>query len=354
MRSEKIHISIVSACRNEASHIHDFVASLLAQDFGDYSWEAIIADGMSTDGTRDELDRLCTGISHLQVISNPGKIVSTGLNAAIRHARGDFILRLDAHTTYAPDYCVRCVETLRRTGADNVGGAARTRAKGLVAGAVAAAYHSRFSTGGASFHDEDYEGFTDTVPYGCWRKEKLEAIGLFDEALVRNQDDELNLRLLRCGGKIWQSRDIVSWYSPRSTLSGLFRQYCQYGFWKVAVIRKHRIPGSWRHLVPVCFVLANLLLPSAVVLSMLLGQHELTAVAVGLWGMLVATYFLATLAASLAVAHRRGWRLFPVLPATFATYHLSYGLGFLTGITHQASPPQSRPGEDSAFTRITR
>ena len=194
--------------------------------------EIIIADGMSTDGTREELDRLCGGISNLRVISNSGKIVSTGLNAAIHISRGQFILRVDAHTTYSRDYCVRCVETIERTGADNVGGAARTLTRGLVASAVAAAYHSRFSTGGAPFHNEKHEGYVDTVPYGCWRKEKLEELGLFDETLVRNQDDELNLRLLRSGGKIWQSRDIISWYSPRSTLSALFRQYCQYGFGK--------------------------------------------------------------------------------------------------------------------------
>jgi len=114
---------------------------------------------------------------------------------------------------------------------------------------VAAAFHSSFSTGGAKAHDENYEGWVDTVAYGCWRKTTLVQLGLFDEALVRNQDDELNLRLTRAGGKIWQSRAIVSWYSPRAALSSLFRQYFQYGFWKVAVIRKHGLAGFLAHLV---------------------------------------------------------------------------------------------------------
>src|SRR5262249_5521745 len=101
---------------------------------------------------------------------------------------------------------------------------ARTKTYGVRARAIAAAYHSRFSTGGARFHDENYEGWVDTVPYGCWRKETLESLGAFDESLVRNQDDELNLRIIRSGQRVWQSRTIVSWYSPRSTLAGLFRQ----------------------------------------------------------------------------------------------------------------------------------
>src|SRR5262249_47627952 len=150
----------------------------------------------------------------------------------------------------ASDYCRRCLEALRLTGADNVGGAARTKASGLRARAIAAAYHSRFSTGGAKFHDERYEGYVDTVTYGCWHKSTLERLGLFDETLARNQDDELNLRLVRAGGKIWQSAAVVSWYRPRSSISALCRQYFQYGFWKVAVIRKHVLPASWRHLAP--------------------------------------------------------------------------------------------------------
>ena len=121
---------------------------------------------------------------------------------------------MDAHTVYSPDYCRQCVETLISTGADNAGGAARTRVTGVIPRAIAAAYHSRFSTGGACFHDPNYEGPADTVPYGCWRKETFTRIGMFDETLVRNQDDELNLRLLRAGGRIWQSRTILSGTRP--------------------------------------------------------------------------------------------------------------------------------------------
>ncbi len=174
------------------------------------------------------------------------------------------------------------VAELERTGADNVGGPARTRTQGTRARAFAAAYHSRFSTG-ARFHDENYEGWIDTVPYGCWRKETLERLGLFDE----NPGAQSGRRVEsaadpRAGGKIWQSPAIVSWYSPRATLRALFLQYFQYGFWKAAVVRKHRLPGSWRHLVPVAFVLAHILLLAACLVTAIATPDEF-ALLVALW-----------------------------------------------------------------------
>jgi GT2 family glycosyltransferase len=352
--SEEVRISIVVACRNERAHIRAFLDSLLAQDTGGMGWEAIIADGMSDDGTRELLEEYCAGRPQIRVIDNPGRIVSTGLNAAIRAARGEIVLRMDVHTVYAPDYCRKCVETLEETGADNAGGPARTRAQGVRARAIAAAYHSRFSTGGARFHDEDYEGWADTVPFGCWRKTTLERLGLFDESLVRNQDDELNLRLLRAGGRIWQNPAIRCWYSPRATLGGLFRQYMQYGFWKVPVIRKHRLPGSWRHLVPVAFVTGNVALLAAMAIAAASGAREWFEGVAAVWLALAAAYAAAIAAASVAAARGRGWRILPYLPAAFAAFHVSYGLGFAAGLLRFAARPGQPLVAESAFTRITR
>src|SRR5581483_784305 len=196
---EAIRVTIVVACRNEINHIRGFVDSVLAQDFRGLKWEAIVADGLSDDGTRAVLAEYCADHPQLRVIDNPRRIVSCGLNVAICAARGEIIIRMDVHTRYAPDYCILCLETLESVGADNVGGPARTTATGIYARAVAAAYHSRFCTG-ARFHDEKYEGWVDTVTYGCWHRSTFDRIGLFDENLVRNQDDELNLRLIRAGG----------------------------------------------------------------------------------------------------------------------------------------------------------
>ena len=348
----RVDVSLVCACRNEARCMRGVLDSMLAQEIPNFGWELVIADGMSIDGTREILAEYAIKSEKIRVIDNPGQIVSTGLNAAIRAARGRYILRVDAHTTYAPNYCAQCIAVLERTGADNVGGAARTTAKGVKARAIAAAYQSTFSTGGACFHDPGYSGWVDTVPYGCWRRELFDRVGFFDEDLVRNQDDEFNLRLIRSGGRIWQDESIVSWYSPRAHFKGLFNQYFQYGFWKVSLIRKHRIPASWRHLVPAAFVLATLGLPLLAIVSWAVqgGVASLSAfAAIAVW----AVYLLALGAASVAAARKHGWELLPLLPVAFAAYHFSYGAGFLAGVSTISRPDTATAG-NSVYARITR
>jgi GT2 family glycosyltransferase len=215
----------------------------------------VIADGMSDDGTREVLVRMAESDARLRIVENPGRIVPKGLNAAIRAARGQVIVRMDAHTQYAPDYLRQCLAVLRETCADNVGGPWVTRGDGYLPRAIAAAFQSPFAAGGARAHDPDYEGPLDTVYLGCWPRSVFDRVGLFDEELFRNEDDEFNLRLTRASGRIWQSPRIRSWYTPRGSLSALFLQYFQYGYWKVRVIQKHKRPASARHLVPGLFVL---------------------------------------------------------------------------------------------------
>ena len=354
MNNPGIKLTIISACRNEIRHIDEFLDSIQSQEMDDLDWEAILADGMSSDGTKLRAEEYAATMPRFRVIDNPGRIVSTGLNSAIAAAQGDIIIRMDAHTRYSPDYCTQCVATLLGTEADNVGGPARTEAKGREQRAVAAAYHSRFSTGGAKFHDSNYEGYVDTVTYGCWKKSTLAQLGGFDEAMIRNQDDELNLRLIRSGGKVWQNPRIQSWYSPRATLAALFNQYFQYGFWKVAVIRKHGSPGSWRHLVPALFAFVNIGLALAVFVTAALDAKTSLLVFAALWAFMLTLYFGLTLIFSAAAARQNGWDLFLYLPLVFAAYHFSYGAGFLGGLyrfrTAQAAPFSS----DSVFARITR
>lgn len=351
---DNLSISIIVPCRNEAGAIGGFLKSLTALDLDGYNWEAIIADGMSDDGTREVLRDFERQKPSIRVIDNPERTTSAALNAAILSARGSIILRMDVHSEYAPDYVRRCVETLLTKRADNVGGPARTRSKGPLAEAIAAAYHSRFACGGAKFHDEDYEGPVDTVPYGCWRKETLETLGLFDPMLVRNQDDELNLRLTRQGGTIWQSPAIKSWYSPRSTLASLFKQYYQYGFWKVPIILKYRTPASWRHLVPGGFVFINLALLAIAAIAAAAGSTSISARCLLLFALIFAVYAISVIGVSLLTASQRGWRLLPHLPPVFASYHLSYGFGFLTGVgyTLVTNFTALRPGK--LFTQVTR
>jgi glycosyltransferase involved in cell wall biosynthesis len=307
-------VAVIVPCRNERAHIDAFLENLLSQSTGDLSWGAWIADGMSTDGTRDHVR--AAGDPRIHLIDNPQRSAATGLNAAIAASDGEIVIRMDVHTSYASDYVAQCLETLLRTGADNVGGPWHARGSGYTSRAIAAAFASRFCAGGAKSHDPHYEGYVDSVYLGCWRRETLTRIGPFDESLERNQDDEWNLRLTLAGGRVWQSPAIRSWYNVRPTLKALARQYFDYGFWKVAVIRKHGKPASWRHLAPGLFLLINI--------ALVAWMPRLVLV-------IDAPYLILSLGFSLATAKQYGWELLPLLPLVFAVYHFAYGLGFLWG-----------------------
>jgi|SRR5579883_413299 len=316
-------VSIVIPCFNEVTHIEDCLQSILQQEAIPGSFEIIVADGMSNDGTREVLSRLEKQIPHLRVVDNPARIQSAGLNAALRETRGAIVIRMDAHTTYARDYVTECLNVMKESGADNVGGPVCTHSTGYIQRAISAAYHSAFSAGGARFHNPLYEGYVDTVPYGCWRREVFERIGLFDENLGRNEDDEFNLRLIRLGGKIWQSPRIKSWYSSRTSLVSLFRQYMQYGYWKVRLIQKHRIPASLRHVIPGFFLLSLMLS----VLVMLVWPTTWW-ICMGILG----SYSICNVFASIITARSFDWKLLAILPVVFACYHFGYASGFLHGI----------------------
>lgn len=343
MNPLSLSVSVITPCRNERGHIEAFLRSLQEQEQPGLEVEFLIAEGRSTDGTREIIQAWVSQHPAFRLIDNPEGYVSTGLNRAIKAARGAIIIRMDAHTEYAPDYLAACVRTLRETGADNVGGPARTRSKSYLQAAICLAYHAPFSSGGSRFHNPEYEGEVDTVTYGCWKKGTLEKLGMFDEELVRNQDDELNLRLTRSGGRIWQSPAIRSWYYPRASLAALFRQYAQYGYWKVRVIQKHKIPAAPRHLAPGAFV-------GALILSAALGPWISLFRWLGLG--LAALYGSANLLASMITCRKREhWAFLPVMPIIFAAYHFGYGYGFLRGMIDFLL---FRRGRSAAFRQLTR
>ena len=176
---------------------------------------------------------------NLILLDNPGQIVPTGINAALKIARGSIIIRIDGHTAIAPDYIAQCVRALEQSKADNVGGRMDAVGSNAFARAVALATSSPFGIGGSRFHYSQKEEWVDSVYMGAWRRDAFEKYGLFDEELVRNQDDEFNYRMRKQGGKILLNPKIKSNYTVRCSAVKLFRQYYQYGFWKVRVFQKH-------------------------------------------------------------------------------------------------------------------
>lgn len=343
MTKKSLSIAVIIPCRNEINYIHELVAAVITQIDVPYPVEIIIADGQSDDGTREVLDQLSKFDKRIKIIDNPARIVSTGLNAAIASTSADIIIRMDVHTEYAQDYVSKCILSLIETGADNVGGPARTKFRSYFQGANSVAYHSVFSVGGASFHNEKYEGWVDTVTYGCWWRKTLLKIGMYDAAFVRNQDDELNLRIVRSGGKIWQSPSILSWYYPRSSFSSLFRQYFQYGYWKVKVIRKHRTPASIRHIVPVTFIFGLIITSIGSLFS-----HVMLILMI----FLVLLYLFCNILASIICCCKNDkFKYLPIVPFVFVGYHFGYGLGFSNGILSMIF---AAVANDDKFSDLTR
>lgn len=258
-------VSVIVPCRNEISFIEKFFDNVFSQRLDGFEIEIIVADGVSDDGTLQYLQWLIRSQPRVKYLVNTGKIVSTGLNAALAIARGEYIVRMDVHTVYERNYIAECVKILKDNPAIScVGGAWVAKGNSSTQIAIAAAFQSPIGSGGASSRKVDYSGWVDTVYLGAWRRLELIQLGGFDEMLVRNQDDELSLRIIRNGGRIWQSSKIRSTYFPRASFFTLYRQFEQYGYWKIPVIRKHRMPASVRHIAPFLFyfMLAVLLILS--------------------------------------------------------------------------------------------
>ena len=313
-------VSIIVPCRNESEFIVPFIDGVFQQYAEGISVELIIADGMSDDGTRDILNDLVLIYPGFRWIDNPKKIVSTGLNLALAEARGEIIVRMDVHTRYANDYVLGCVRALASTDAMCVGGPWVAEGRTPAQRAIAAAFQSSIGSGGAASRRTNYSGWVDTVYLGAWRRTDLLRLGGFDEALVRNQDDELNLRIHRQGGRVWQSSEIRSVYVPRASLSTLYRQFSQYGYWKIPVIRKHQVPASPRHVAPFAFF---------AVLALLTALSPFTALAVWALVGLLLIYFGALVFGTRvqrATLEPGDPRLLTM--AAVATMHLGYAVGF--------------------------
>lgn len=322
-------VSVMAPMWNEARNVDDLVADLAAQDF-EGELELLFADGGSNDGSVERLRAAAErhGLV-VTIFHNPKRWVSHGLNLCVEAASGDLLVRIDCHTRYPSDYVRRCVVAAEETGADNVGGVLVSAGGTPMERAVGCAMDSPFGGIDWNRHASGGRAEVDTVPFGAFRPEAFRRAGLYDESLVRNQDDEFNLRLRLAGGRIVLDPLIRIHYKPRGSLRALFRQYYQYGLWKVPVMRKHGRVLSARSLAPIAF------LGSVAVLAVLAPWSGLARVLLALeLGVYVAGAIVFGVRA--LRGRREQWRLLPRVVASFATFHVSYGLGMLGGLTRAA------------------
>lgn len=317
-------VSIVMPIRNEADFIERAVTSIVENEYPHDKLEIIIADGMSTDSTREVVGKLAERDPRIRLIENTGKIVSTGLNEALRQIKGDVFIRVDGHCEIPADFIRKSVETLlSKPQAWVAGGYWKTVSKGYIGRVIAAATQSPAGVGNARHRLGNFDGWVDTVPYGAHHKWVLEKVGYFDEQLVRNQDDEFNMRIRMAGGGIWISSEICSTYHSRSSLKKLWRQYFQYGFWRIRTIQKHGKPATLRQIIPLLFVLSLIVLSLAGIVS---------SIFLVMLAAVLGVYALGLLYGSLHVFRQVGWKYSLSAPIVFVILHFAYGAGGLWGI----------------------
>lgn len=307
-------LSVICPTLNEEDHIEKILD--LFQKSSPSDKEIIIIDGNSIDKTREIVEAWVKTYDNIHLIINQEKYVSFALNKAIPKCKGKYIVRLDAHTDYTNDYFEKIISTFEQTDAEIVGGPMRAIGNSDFQKACAKATSVLFGIGGSQFHDTNYKGYADSVYLGAWQSEIFKEIGLFDEKLIRNQDDEFHFRAKSKGKKIYLNPEIKSYYYPRSDFKSLFKQYFQYGFYKPLVLKKVRSGLRIWHLVPSIFTLYLLTLPFA----------------------LISFYWLLPLFLYLFISFfysfntKENWALRNYIFAIFLTIHVSYGSGFLLGL----------------------
>ena len=330
--SPPIGISYVMPVLNDASHVRAAVESILDQEY-DGPVEVLIALGPSIDGTTELVADLAARDARVRVLENEVGSTPAGLNIGIRAAAHPVVIRVDSHSMLPRDYARLAVETLVRTGADNVGGIMDARGETPFEQAVALAYTTKVGLGGSAFHVGGAEGPAETVYLGVFRREALERVGLFDETIKRGQDWELNRRLRETGGTVWFTPELAVTYRPRSSVERLARQMFSTGLWRGELARRFPAANGIRYFIPPAMVVG-------VTLGLIAGLIGIVQAVMGatpwfLLGFAVpAAYLLFVVAATLVYARRRGaavagWFLV-VLPCIHVTWGIGFVLGFLS------------------------
>lgn len=310
-------ISVVCPVLNEITYINQLIAfykNALPADK-----EIFFVDGGSTDGTIEALKEWEMKTRDIHLLINENKYVPFALNMAIEKCKGNIIVRLDAHTVYAEDYFVQIVNTFANTDADIVGGPMRAAYHTSLQAAVAYCTSSVFGVGNSKFHDQHFEGYTDSVYLGAWKHEIFSFTGMFDTEMLRNQDDEFHYRAQSLGYKIYLNPRIKSTYYPRKSYRSLFTQYFQYGLFKPTVLRKVKAGFQWRHIIPALFVIYLVLLLPLLIIA---GPVMLLPLALYF---LLAVFFSSRQITSAGDFINR--------PFVFFTLHFAYGSGFCLGMS---------------------
>lgn len=311
-------VTVVIPVRNEQEAIRDALESVLNQTYPNIT-EIIVADGMSTDGTRQAIEQF--GDDRIHIVDNPATTTPAALNAAIRAASGDIVVRCDAHSVLPHDYVAIAEQIIADTGAVNVGGIQRATGTGLVQTAIAMAMSSRLGVGDAKFHYGGEPGPADTVYLGVFDRQAVVDAGLFDEVLIRNQDYELNIRLRQNGGVVFFDPRLAVEYRPRGSLRALAKQYFQYGAWKRIVHRRHPESIRLRQLAAPLLVLA------------LLASVGLAFTTWRRLAIVTPVAYLVALVTTTVVTLGRTQRLAALLmPVAVVVMHISWGLGYLSGL----------------------
>ena len=320
-------LSVICPIYNEEKYIAQFLDSLLQQDYHQDDLEILLVDGMSKDKTRDIVAEYTAKYPFIRLIDNPDKIVPYAMNRGIDAAKGDVIMRLDAHASYQPNYFSVLVNGLRRLKADNVGTVCKTDVlnKTPKTLAICEVLGNKFGVGNSTFRTGiDREQEVETVPFGCWPREVFEKYGKYDVRLVRNQDIELNKRIIRGGGKIYILPDTYCTYLARETWRALAKNNYGNGKWNILTVyyTKTFSSLSLRHFIPLLFLL-SLIVP--LLLALIWWPFALVSAA----SLLAYTSLLSAVSLKLAVTKKLN---FFYLLITFFVLHLSYGWGSLVGI----------------------
>lgn len=316
-------ITVIIPCRNESRYISKTIHSILNQTGMEGRIEILVIDGMSTDSTRDVVENLSKNNSIVKLLDNPNLFTPQALNIGIKNAKGEFVAILGAHAEYSPDYLQNCLLLMdEHPEAVCVGGPISSKGKNTFAKATAEAMSSFIGVGNANHRFSDYEGYAEMACFPLFRREVFNKYGLYDESLIRNQDDEFCFRLSLGGEKTFISPKAKSSYFVRESPAELFKQYFRYGYWRVAVLRKHKIPISFRQQVPILFYLIMILL---LIFGMIKGMNWVGLVLPVLYAMIIFVF-------TLTIFFKAGFTVAALFPIPVFILHLSYAAGFFCGV----------------------